>query len=135
MSRLILLTALLTALGLGGFASGATNAPKSFALMTATGSFLAPNYTGFTFGVATPPVGKAGTIEVDCPIHSEAVLKKQFAPGTKLTSAKLTISAELPKPQHFTYTFVGAKVASVEFVHGNFGLAAAVKLSFTKLTK
>ncbi len=140
MSRLVILTAPLVAIGLvtmglAGSAAGAANAPARFSLTTAAGSSVSLGYSGFTFGVATPPVGKAGTIEVDCPITSEAALKKELAAGTSLTSAKLTISAQLPKPQHFTYSFAGAKVKGVEYVRGNLGLVAAVKLSFTKLTK
>ena len=135
MSRFVPLLGIFAALALAGTASSATNAPARFALTTAGGASVSLHYTGYTFGVTAPPIGKAGTIEVDCPITNEATMKKEFPPGTTLTSAKLTISAELPKPQHYTFTFVGAKVAGVEYVRGNLGLVAAIKLLFTKLTK
>jgi hypothetical protein len=104
-------------------------------MVTKSGSSESLSYVGYTFGTLSPPLGKAGSIQVDCKAPEEAALKKALRVGTQLTSARLNISAELPHPQHFSYRFANPKVTAISFASGNFGLVAAITLSFTKLSK
>ncbi len=104
-------------------------------MVTKSGDFESLAYFGFTFGTVSPPLGRPGTIQVDCKAPNEAAVKKALPVGAQLSSAKLVISAELPHPQHFSYRFAGAKVAAISFVNGHFGPTAAITLSFTKLSK
>ncbi len=106
-----------------------------FTLVTKSGHSESLSYVGYTFGTLSPPLGKAGTIEVDCKAPDEAALRKELAVGTKLASASLRISAELPRPQHFAYRFADAKVTALSFATGHFGPVAAITLAYTKLSK
>ena len=115
-------------------ASPAAAAAPRFLLVTAQGTTESLGYVGYTFGVTTPPIGKHGTLQVDCPVADEAAVKRALPVGTRLASARLVISATLPHPQHVAYVLAGAKVAAISFVTGHFGPTAAITLSFTKLS-
>lgn len=116
-------------------AGSAVAAGPQFVLVTKGGASQSLSYFSYTFGVVTPPLGKAGTIQVDCEAPSEAALKKALPIGAQLSSAKLQISAELPTPQHFWYLFANARVKAILFVTGHFGPSAVITLSFSKLSK
>jgi hypothetical protein len=110
-------------------------APARLKVVTRGGKNESLSYVSYTFGVSTPPLGKSGKITVDAKTPNEAAVKRALKAGTKPRSAGLTLDAELPTPQHFTYHFAGAKITSISFVTGNLGPVAAITLSFTKLTK
>jgi hypothetical protein len=112
-----------------------TAAAPPLVLVTKNGASQSLTYIGFTFGTLSPPLGKPGTVQVDCKTPDEAAVKKSLPVGTELTSARLVISAELPHPQHFTYVFAHAKVKAISFVTGNFGPVASITLSYTKLSR
>jgi hypothetical protein len=116
-------------------AAAALAAGPRFTVVTKSGESESLSYFSYTFGVATPPLGKAGSIQVDCEAPNEAAIRKALPVGTQLSSAKLEISAELPTPQHFSYVFANARVKAILFVTGHFGPTAAITLSFTKLSK
>jgi hypothetical protein len=116
-------------------ATTATAATPRLTLVTKSGDSESLSYTGYTFGSSSPPLGKSGSIQVDCPVSNEAAVKKALKVGTELSSARLLISALLPHPQHFSYLFAGAKVKAILFVTGHFGPTAAITLSFTDLSK
>ena len=116
-------------------AAPAVAATPQFVLVTKSGGSESLSYFGYSFGASSPPLGKPGTIEVDCKAPEEAALKKALRAGTQLTSAELQISAQLPHPQHFSYRFSGAKVKAIDFVTGHYGPTAAITLSFTSLSK
>ena len=117
-------------------AVSAAAAGSTFVVITKSGKSESLAYFGYTFGVVSPPLGRPGTIQVDCKAPNEAALKKALTVGTQLSSAQLGISAELPHPQHFSYRFAGAKVTAISFViNGHYGPTAAITVSFTKLSK
>lgn len=104
-------------------------------LVTKSGSSESLSYFGYSFATLAAPLKKPGTIQIDCNAPDEAALKKALRVGTQLTSAQLEISAQLPHPQHFSYRFANAKVKAISFVIRTSGPAAAITLSFTKLSK
>jgi hypothetical protein len=116
-------------------AGSAVAAGPQFVVVTKSGDSESLSYFSYTFGVATPPLGKPGSIQVDCEAPNEAMLKKALPVGAQLSSAKLEISAELPTPQHFSYVLADARIKAILFVTGHFGPSAAITLSFTKLSK
>jgi opacity protein-like surface antigen len=132
-ARSALIGVVLALVGAAPAAAAASSKPL-FAAASKTGAESC-TYVGYSFGVLKPPLGKHGTIEVDCPVKSRAAVDKALPKGATLNSARLVVSATLPKPQHFTFHFAGAKVKSILFVNGHFGLTAAITLTFAKLTE
>ena len=105
----------------------------AFKLTTVGGKSASFSVTGFEFSSGlNPKVGAAGSVTIDVLIAS-ATEKKLLKDG-KVKSAKLHVVAVLPTKVNKTYTFVGAKITGVTFVTGSFGPAAAVVLSYRKLT-
>ena len=126
-SALGLLVALIAA------ASASAAATSAFKVTSPHGKSASFGISGYEFSSGlTPKLGVSGKIEVDVLIVSngeKALLKKGA-----LKSATLQIVATLPKRINKTYRFTAAKITRVTFVTGHFGPAAAVDLSYKKLT-
>jgi len=106
-----------------------------FVVITKSGHSESLSYFGYSFATSTPPIGKPGTIQVDCLAPDETTLKKALSVGAMLTSARLEISAQLPHPEHFVFRFAGARVTAMSFVTGHFGPSVSITLTFAKLSK
>jgi len=112
--------------------AASTRATFSVATKSASETFT---YLGYTFDVGTPPIGKAGTIEIYVPVTSRGIVTKTLRDGTKLRSARLLILTKLRGHHNFSYRFAGAKVKAIGFVTTDYGLTATITLSFNKLTQ
>jgi hypothetical protein len=114
--------------------SPAASTRETFTVATKTGSETF-TYLGYTFGVGTPPIGKAGTIEVYVPVTSRGEVTRKLRVGAKLGSARLLILTKLPHHHNFSYRFIGARVKAIGFVTTDYGLTATITLSFNKLAQ
>jgi hypothetical protein len=114
--------------------SPAANKRGTFSVATKSASETF-TYLGYTFAVGTPPIGKAGTIEIYVLVASRDAVAKTLRDGTELNSARLLVLTKLPHHHNFSYRFAGAKVKTIGFVTTEYGLAATITVSFSKLTQ
>jgi hypothetical protein len=121
-------------LGALALAASASAGPKSaFTLKTSKGKTVSYSWTGYEFSSGLKPkLNKSGTLTVDVKIKSKT--EKSALKKGALDAASLHVVATLPKKINTTYKLSKPKITEVTFADGNFGPAAAVVLSYKKLS-